>query len=107
MSDEVIYLISVSEYPVEWDDLLERVGHKTVATLVTLVEAKKDMEMGVLAYANLNYDALKHGAIHVAKADDGVYDIVVDVPTITVSMAHLCVEALIKKTGINYKLYLK
>lgn len=107
MTEQVTYLITVSEYPVLWDDLIERVGRKTVATLLTLDEANKDLEKGVQVYANLDYDALKEGAIHVVKADDGVYDIVVDVPRITVEVAHLCVEALIKETGINYKLTLK
>lgn len=83
---KVVKIKPTGEYPCQWDDLIDDKG-KTIATIYTEEEAKKD--------------GLKTG---IRKGRDGVYDIVVWAREINNEVVRNALKDLGKKTGTNYVL---
>lgn len=87
---KIIELETSGEYPCSWDDLINLKGN-TYATIYALEEARRDPE-----------DSLYRTGI--TKGDDGIWDIIVDVPELTIDAVRHSLKDLSKKTGIEYKL---
>ena len=78
-------LFSTGELPCEWEDLITA-QRNTYVTIHTLQEAKEDQL-----------------ALGVSKGEDGVYDVVLDVPTLTCDVIKDALRLLSKVTGVNYR----
>jgi len=80
-------LKTTGEYPCQWDDIVNEKG-KTYATIYTLKNARKD-------------EITRAG---ITKKNNGIFDIVVDVPELTKELVQTALKELSKITGIEYKL---
>jgi len=79
-------LRTLTKYPCQWDDLLDENDH-TYLTVYTLKDAQKDDP---------------NAKIGITKAQDGIYDIVIDAPELTKDLVRQSLEDLTKITGIKY-----
>ena len=90
-------LKSTSEYPCQWDDLIDEKDN-TVATIYTLEEAviaaKECSEL------KQSFPEVKPG---ITKDNSGMYDIIVDAKSLTADAVENAVKGLSKLAGIEYK----
>src|SRR4030042_2906724 len=84
-SKKIIKVRPTSEYPCQWDDLIDS-RKKVIATIYTLQEGKKDN--------------LKPGIV---KGEDGIYDVVVHAKDINNEVVRNALRDLEKVTGKRYR----
>lgn len=99
-NNKEIEVTSYTIYPCEWDDLFGDDG--LFVTIYTL----KNVQDEITFYK-------KHGLPHdmpplgITLCSDGVYDIVVDVPILTIDVVKKTLKELSQRTGLVYKVNLK
>lgn len=88
---EIIELETTNEYPCPLDDLVKPGKCTAYATVYALKEARRNPEDGLYRSG-------------ITQGDDGIWDVIIDVPELTIDAVRSSLNDLSKRTGIEYKL---
>ena len=87
---KIIKLKTTGYYPCQWDDIIDE-NNKVRVTIYTLQNAKKDS-------LKLNKEGIYYNK------EDEIYDIVLNIPELTVEIVRGLIKKLSKITGVKYQL---